>query len=532
MKKTFESASSLKDDVRELIPEFYILPEMFLNINNLNLSQDKIDSEGNKIIINNVDLPPWSQNKTTNFVAEMRKNLENSELKINKWIDLIFGNLQRGPGAEENNNIFMAHTYERMVKIDTIEDSDSRNALMRLVEIGVTPFQLFDNESKQKIDKNIMVTKNNIYSYSKDNFLEECSIIHSVSIKSAKFNSINHNIYQNHKVASNKDFKQVIFPKISKIIWLSPNNLRISTNTNYFYNLKLNLTGEIKIEEESNFIEVENNSNKFASSYFISSIKTPVIIYSNNKYMIKGGFWDGRLEINSIINGPKEEPYSTCIFPSCGPIIIMAMPKNEQILICGTKLGVIIAFEVYDKNIQLKQKLFLYNDEITSISINDNLNMFASASKDGYIMLHLLPTCELVRAIKVKLINKKNVGNIFADNIFLSSSPLPVIVIYCSKRRIFKIYSINGLNINEKEEENYSKEITSFCIYNNLDFQEFLIYGTNDGYVKIRQFPDMEIKKTINVFHEEKIETLALSQDKRNCFVSGRDNKIGIINDV
>ena len=41
LQKTFESASSLKDDVRELIPEFYILPEMLLNSNNFNLSQDK-----------------------------------------------------------------------------------------------------------------------------------------------------------------------------------------------------------------------------------------------------------------------------------------------------------------------------------------------------------------------------------------------------------------------------------------------------------------------------------------------------------
>ena len=50
--------------------------------------------------------------------------------------------------------------------------------------------------------------------------------------------------------------------------------------------------------------------------------------------------------------------------------------------------------------------------------------------------------------------------------------------------------------------------------------------------MKIRQFPDMEIKNSINVFNEERIETLTLSQDKRYCFVSGKGNKIGIINDI
>lgn len=95
LSRTFETASTLKDDIRELIPEFYILPEMFLNINNFNLSQDKLDSEGKKIDINDVELPPWSNNRSSNFIIEMRKNLEKNNLKINKWVDLIFGYLQK-----------------------------------------------------------------------------------------------------------------------------------------------------------------------------------------------------------------------------------------------------------------------------------------------------------------------------------------------------------------------------------------------------------------------------------------------------
>ena len=534
IQKTFESASSLKDDVRELIPEFYILPEIFLNLNNLNLSQDKRDSEGNEIIINDVELPPWSKKKTSNFVVEMRKNLENSELKINKWIDLIFGNLQRGTAAEEHHNIFMAHTYEKMVKIDTIGDSDSRNALMRLVEVGVTPFQLFENESKPKIDKNVYFSKNSIYSNSKDNFLEECKSINAICIKSNKFNTINNNIYQNKKNTSNKEIAQEVTQKISKIVCLSQNSLRIFTNTNYWYNLKYNLMSEIKVEEESNPIEIENNSNKYASSYFISSIKTPVIIYGNNKYMIKGGFWDGRIEINSLASGPKEEPYSTSIFPNAGPITVMAMSKNEHFLLCGTKLGVILAFQVNDKNIEIKQKIFSHSDEVTSISINDTLNMFATASKDGYIMIHILPLFELVRAIKVKETIKKeriNLNNIYANNIFLSNSPIPCVTIFISQLKIFKSYSINGLEINEQKEDDYTKNINCFCIYNNIDFQDFLIYGTDDGLVKIRKFPKMDFINSLNPFDGEPIETLTVSPDKRYCYAWGKDNQIGLIKD-
>ena len=52
---------TLKDDVRELIPEFYYFPEMFLNLNNLNLTQDLLDANGEKFIINDVELPLWSE---------------------------------------------------------------------------------------------------------------------------------------------------------------------------------------------------------------------------------------------------------------------------------------------------------------------------------------------------------------------------------------------------------------------------------------------------------------------------------------
>ena len=62
MNKTFISASSLKDDVRELIPEFYTTSEILLNKNNLNLDQGKVGADNKKSSINDVELPPWSKN--------------------------------------------------------------------------------------------------------------------------------------------------------------------------------------------------------------------------------------------------------------------------------------------------------------------------------------------------------------------------------------------------------------------------------------------------------------------------------------
>ena len=41
-----------------------------------------------------------------------------------------------------------------------------RDALMRLFEVGVTPMQIFDKESKPKIEEKKLM-KNNIYSLAK-----------------------------------------------------------------------------------------------------------------------------------------------------------------------------------------------------------------------------------------------------------------------------------------------------------------------------------------------------------------------------
>ena len=66
---------------------------------------------------------------------------------------MVFGNLQRGEKAEEHHNIFMAQSYENMVKIDKNVDVDERNALMRLVEVGITPKQIFKKETSQRNER-------------------------------------------------------------------------------------------------------------------------------------------------------------------------------------------------------------------------------------------------------------------------------------------------------------------------------------------------------------------------------------------
>ena len=535
--RTFESASTLKDDIRELIPEFYTLPEIFQNKNNLNLAQGKTDANNEKIIINDVELPPWCDDVPINFITEKRKILEKSNIKINKWIDIIFGSYQRGEKAEEIHNIFQAQTYERMVKIDNIKDVDMRNALMRLVEVGVTPMQIMDVDTKPKIDKKEFLAKNKNYSLSKGNTLDESTKLISIVLESQKYNYFSSKNYDNLKNTFNKEFHQVIEPIITKIICINPKLLKIFINNNFYYTINLQNHETKGIIEESNISNLENYSSKYAPNYQITKNKLNFIIYNNNKYIIKAGFWDSRIEINSIPSVPKEEPISNNIYLLYGgPISAMQMSEDEKYLLCGTKFGYVVGFTIKEYHLEIKCNLNAHSDEITSITINDKLNMFATASMDGYIMIYILPSFVLVRSLQIsQKISETDISEdefLFANNIFLSSSPLPCLVAFISSKKLFKLFTINGGFIEDVGESEDTTKLNDPIIFKNLDFQEFLIYGTDDGYIKIRSFPDMNLINLIKPFEGQEIKTIEISPDRRYCFAWSHSNKIIMIKDV
>ena len=519
LRRTFETASTLKEDVRELIPEFYTLPEMFLNKNNLNLTQDKLDSEGKAVIVNDVDLPPWCNNLSFTFVIEMRNNLEKNTLAINKWIDLIFGSLQRGEKAEENHNIYMAHTYEGMVKIDTITDYDSRNALMRLWEVGVTPKQIFKTDSKRKNEKSII----------KGSTLYDSQNLYITEGEFFKYGELIKNCYKNKTI--NNEYEEKIYPKIIKIKAIGLNELILVYNLHYITKIKYKKISDKKFVFDEKIIYKGNNySSIFTSFYLMSHYIPPIIIYNNNRYMIKGGFWDGKLEIYNLIieQKEKEKNLSNIIKIKEGPIVVMEMTKDEKTLLCGIKTGHLIIFSVDGLELEKKNNIFLHTDEITSISINDNLNMFATSSLDGYINIHILPSFDLVRSIKI---SEDNIHS-YANNIFLSSSPLACITAFISSKKIFRIFTINGEFIGDNQINNTTENIKCPIVFNDLYFQDYLIYGTDDGRIEIRKFPEMDLKYNKQITEGNDIISMDISPDKKFCFIWSKDNKISIITDL
>ncbi|XP_043268536.1 neurobeachin isoform X4 [Venturia canescens] len=126
-------------DVKELIPEFFFLPEMLVNSNRYRLGRQEDGSS-----VGDVELPPWASSPEE-FIRINRMALESEfvSCQLHQWIDLIFGYKQRGPEAVRATNVFYYLTYEGSVELDTITDLVMKEAIENQIRnFGQTPSQL------------------------------------------------------------------------------------------------------------------------------------------------------------------------------------------------------------------------------------------------------------------------------------------------------------------------------------------------------------------------------------------------------
>ncbi|XP_068142089.1 lysosomal-trafficking regulator isoform X1 [Drosophila tropicalis] len=127
-------------DVKELIPEFFCLPEMFENFERFNFG-----CRQNGERVEDVSLPPWCHRDSRLFVLIHRQALESEMVRnhLHHWIDLIYGYKQSGESAIEAINVFHPATYAVFLDSE-ISDPIEREAVKTMVKTyGQMPRQLF-----------------------------------------------------------------------------------------------------------------------------------------------------------------------------------------------------------------------------------------------------------------------------------------------------------------------------------------------------------------------------------------------------
>ena len=147
VKKSLENTLEQKSDFREMIPEIYYFPELYYNINKLKFGKLLNGDDINTMYV-------YEKNedsvKKYEYLTNLKNYLESKDLKLNNWINLIFGVNQKCTNDKKKyfpESMYIHLNEERQKK-------DLNNSLiMQMFEFGVQPYKLFDSKFPNLIDK-------------------------------------------------------------------------------------------------------------------------------------------------------------------------------------------------------------------------------------------------------------------------------------------------------------------------------------------------------------------------------------------
>ncbi|XP_058177691.1 WD repeat and FYVE domain-containing protein 3 [Anopheles ziemanni] len=332
-------------DVKELIPEFFYLPEFLENSNRFDLG-----TKQNGEVLNDVVLPPWAKNDPREFIRMHREALECDFVSRNLhlWIDLIFGYKQQGQAAIEAVNVFHHLFYEGNVDIYNIQDPLQKSAAIGFINnFGQIPKQLFRKAHPAK------------------------------------------------RMVSTKQFSKLV--DVSPLIPpLSPlgNAPTISSEKFFFYHLN-NLkpspqpVKEVKgpvgqiIQHEKNILAVEQNKILVPNAY--------------NRY-IAWGYADHSIRVGTYDSDRAN--YVCENIDHCGEILSCTCPSAKLLILAGTSSVLSVhSVDTKAKKIMLKQTLFGHTDTVTALTSSSAYNIILSGSRDRSAIIWDLSRLTYVRKL-------------------------------------------------------------------------------------------------------------------------------------
>ena len=390
---SFFNVSSQKTDLRELIPEFFYLPEMFININFLFLKErrnkepvndvkmpnniliskyykeeeeakyyneldkyNEIDSNGFNLIINKNKFKEDFL-KIFIFVDYMKKELESSKEDICSWLNIIFGEGQRFiNNGKEKEQLFRTESY---LDIDenTYKKYSKSEIIMKSIEFGLSPLQtIFD----PKIFHNFENKKNN---YEK------------IQIENVKIKKKRKSIIKNEK---EKDWNIINIIKKN-------NDIEIKDDKNL--DKKINV--DFQIDDDDNFGKLKVYIDNILISEIIDhSDKIIDIFYNIRLNMFVTTSYDGLVciyllpnKLFSIIKHPQNL-YFDKVYLSSNPFpTIITFENGNNILRIYTLSGMLIKKkQIIENQIKIKidplfnmyggttiDRIKIYNDSFTKI---------------------------------------------------------------------------------------------------------------------------------------------------------------------
>ncbi|XP_071977592.1 lipopolysaccharide-responsive and beige-like anchor protein isoform X2 [Engystomops pustulosus] len=489
-------------DIKELIPEFFYLPEMFVNSNDYNLG---VMDDGT--VVSDVELPPWAKTPEE-FVRINRLALESEfvSCQLHQWIDLIFGYKLQGPEAVRSLNVFYYLTYEGAVNLSSISDPVLREGVeAQIRSFGQTPSQLLIEPHPPR-----------------SSAMQVCLLLQTPLMFT---DQAQHDVIMVLKFPSNSPVTHVAANTQPGLT--SPAVITVTANRLFAVNKWHSLPahqGSVQDQPYQLPVEIDpliaNNTGmhrRQISDLLDQSIQVHsqcFVITSDNRFIIVCGFWDKSFRVYSTDTGKLTQvvfghwDVVTCLARSesyiGGDCYILSGSRDATLLLWywnGKSNG--IGDNPNNEFATPRAILTGHDCEITCATVCAELGLVISGSKEGPCLIHsmngdLLRTLEAPEnCLRPKLIQVSREGHC---------------VIYYD-RGLFCVFSVNGKLQATKEIDDNTRAILL-----SRDGQ-YLLTGGDSGVVMIWQVCDL---KHLFAYPgcDAGIRSMAVSYDQR-CIITG-----------
>lgn len=529
-------------DYKELTPEFFYLPEFLCNRNGVDFG-----TRQNLSKVTDVSLPPWASS-AEEFIRINRMALESDYVSehLHEWIDLIFGEKQRGPEGVNALNMFYYLTYEGTVDIDAITDPIQRDSIIAQIEnFGQTPMQLF----KKPHPKRNTVESNSIPTISTLSILMVRPVTSHPIIHLKLFQQYN-------TMGTEKDTLINVLPFFNTSYGVSMlSKLMVVTSDGLVYVGKVNAAslaqGQLEgmtaksigfpfLSNQFNLMSttamsspnIDDPKNLQLPTYaqIIAIPSTPVPSNNRDINIYSAHHWDNSFRLSKpfVNNQYNERKVLLCqekaIWRHKDLVTCCALCERDQVLVTGSRDTTIMVWstEAFESsNPQPLQVLYGHDDEITCVAVSSDLDVVVSGSKDSTVIVHTLGEGAYIRTIKhptqgcIDLLALASWAEV--DSI---AHGLGNIIMYSRSDMMMYLFSLNGKLLHQVD----TSEVLHVL---KIHDSKYVIYGGEKGYIFIRRLHDLSFvcRYDCREFGSA-IRSVDLSHDERFLFVGLHDGRL------
>ncbi|KAK4434240.1 BEACH domain-containing protein B [Sesamum alatum] len=465
IESTFKNCLSNTSDVKELIPEFFYMPEFLINSNSYHFG---VKQDGEPIA--DVGLPPWAKGSPEEFISKNREALESEYVSSNlhHWIDLVFGYKQRGKPAVEAANIFYYLTYEGAVDLDNMEDDLQRSAIEdQIANFGQTPIQIFRKKHPRR-GPPIPITHPLRFA---PGSISLTSVVPSINNSPSAVMYVN--VLDSYVVTVSQSLT------MSVKMWLttqlqSGGNFTFSGSQDPFFGIGSDVLSPCKIRSP-----LVDNFDLGAQCF--ATLQTP-----SENFLISCGNWENSFQVLSLNDGRMVQS----VRHHKDVVSCIAVTADGSILATGSYDTTVMVWEVLrvrgtekrsrNTRIEIPWKdciiadtpfhiLCGHDDVITCLYASTELDLVISGSKDGTCIFHTLQDGRYVRSLRHP--SGRPLSKLIASH-------HGRIVLYADDLSLH-LYSINGRHISTVESNGrLSCLALSSC-------GDFLVCGGDQGQIVI-----------------------------------------------